>query len=146
MEETTYEDLPEAIRNDRGVESLVGNDRRVVRLREQNIPQHVLDRVRRNNMISSGLFLIGGILFLIPALFTGPLLGLLGFGAAGPVAGSIAAGVQSMIAPVAGGSLFAILQSAGMGGFGAAIINGVAAARGAIGMAVAAVFRFFGGH
>ncbi|KAF2231848.1 hypothetical protein EV356DRAFT_535188 [Viridothelium virens] len=91
-------------------------------------------------------FLVGGILFILPALFTGPLLGLLGFGAAGPVAGSIAAGIQSIIAPVAGGSLFAILQSAGIGGFGAAIVNGVVAAGGAIGMAAAAIFRFFGGQ
>lgn len=37
----------------------------------------------------------------------------LGFGAGGVVAGSIAAGVQSMIGNVAAGSLFAALQSLG---------------------------------
>lgn len=44
---------------------------------------------------------------------------LVGFGAAGPVAGSLAAWVQSMIgASVPSGSLFALLQSIGMAGIG----------------------------
>ena len=44
------------------------------------------------------------------------ILPVLGFSAAGPVAGSIAAGWQSSIGLVSAGSLFALLQSAAMGG------------------------------
>ncbi|KAK0495247.1 hypothetical protein EDD18DRAFT_1171421 [Armillaria luteobubalina] len=44
------------------------------------------------------------------------LLGLIGFGAAGPVAGSLAALIQSSIGNVVAGSLFALLQSIAMGG------------------------------
>lgn len=45
--------------------------------------------------------------------------------------GSIAAWIQSVISPVTARSLFAILQSAAMDGYGAAIVNGVTAAAGA---------------
>ena len=41
---------------------------------------------------------------------------LMGFGTAGIVGGSIAAGIQSAIGNVAAGSLFAIFQSAGASG------------------------------
>ncbi|KAK0213884.1 hypothetical protein IW262DRAFT_1407142 [Armillaria fumosa] len=44
------------------------------------------------------------------------ILGLVGFGAAGPVAGSLAALIQSSIGNVATGSLFALLQCIAMGG------------------------------
>ncbi|KAF2799546.1 hypothetical protein K505DRAFT_194608, partial [Melanomma pulvis-pyrius CBS 109.77] len=47
----------------------------------------------------------------------------IGFSAAGPVAGTIAAGWQASIGSVAAGSFFAILQSAAMGGFGVAIVS-----------------------
>jgi len=40
--------------------------------------------------------------------------------------GTIAAGVQSSIGNVAAGSVFATLQSAGTGGAGLAVVNGVA--------------------
>ncbi|KAH9920086.1 uncharacterized protein B0H18DRAFT_617130 [Fomitopsis serialis] len=43
-------------------------------------------------------------------------LGLVGFSAAGPVAGTLAAAIQASIGNVAAGSLFAICQSVGMGG------------------------------
>jgi hypothetical protein len=39
--------------------------------------------------------------------------------------GSIAAGIQAGIGSVAAGSLFAVLQSAAMGGFGVPIVCGV---------------------
>ncbi|KAI9657390.1 MAG: hypothetical protein M1821_003072 [Bathelium mastoideum] len=117
-------------------------ERRPVQVREQDVPRHVLDAIRNQGNIR-GVSLISGLVFVCPWLLTGPLLGLLGFGALGPVAGSIAAWLQSVISPVAGGSLFAILQSAGMGGVGALVVNGVAAAAGAIGVAITAIFDFF---
>ena len=53
-----------------------------------------------------------------------PVLGLVGFAAAGPVAGSAAAAWQSSIGLVQAGSLFAWCQSAAMGG---AAVNGIIA-------------------
>ncbi|KAK3955797.1 hypothetical protein QBC32DRAFT_204450, partial [Pseudoneurospora amorphoporcata] len=60
-----------------------------------------------------------------PAIVTAPILAALGFGAAGPVAGTAAAVAQGVLGNVVAGSPFAIAQSAAMGGYGAAIINGV---------------------
>ncbi|KAG8915928.1 hypothetical protein FRC02_004314 [Tulasnella sp. 418] len=64
-----------------------------------------------------GALVVGGSLALGPALLVGGL-NLLGFSAAGPVAGSIAAGIQSAVygGAVASGSAFALAQSAAMGG------------------------------
>ncbi|KAI0037899.1 hypothetical protein FA95DRAFT_1568002 [Auriscalpium vulgare] len=66
--------------------------------------------------------------------------GLWGFGAAGPVAGTAAAAAQAGIGNVVAGSSFAVLQSIGMGGAvpvvgqacGAAIVGGTAVAGRAI--------------
>ncbi|WXC62739.1 hypothetical protein SNK03_008569 [Fusarium graminearum] len=68
----------------------------------------------------------------VPAIVAGPILGALGFGAAGVAAGSTAAGVQSGIGSVAAGSLFATLQSASAGGYGVAIVHGAVQAVGAV--------------
>jgi hypothetical protein len=51
-----------------------------------------------------------------------PILGLVGFSAAGPVAGSAAAAWQASIGLIETGSLFAWCQSAAMGG---AALNGI---------------------
>lgn len=59
-------------------------------------------------------------------------LGLLGFSSAGVVAGSIAAGVQSMIGNVAAGSIFAALQSAGAVGLAGTTKVAVAAIAAAV--------------
>ena len=64
---------------------------------------------------------------------------MIGFGAAGPVAGSIAAGIQAGIGNVAAGSLFATLQSAAMGGFGVAIVSGTVEAGAGV-LAAASLF------
>ena len=53
--------------------------------------------------------------------------------------GSIAAGIQSTIGSVGAGSWFAALQSAGAGGYGVAIVNGVVQGVGAVGMGVNAL-------
>ncbi|KAG6094542.1 hypothetical protein E4U31_006235 [Claviceps sp. LM219 group G6] len=55
------------------------------------------------------------------------MLGLLGFGSLGPAAGTLAALIQSLIGNVTAGSLFAILQSAGMGGAGALALGSLLA-------------------
>ena len=63
------------------------------------------------------------------------LLPILGFGALGPALGSFAAAWQSSIGSVATGSLFAFLQSAGMGGAAAGLFAalGIAGAVGLVG-------------
>jgi hypothetical protein len=70
-----------------------------------------------------------------------PVLGVLGFSAAGPVAGSAAAGMQSSIGLVQAGSLFAWCQSAAMGG---AAAGGTVAAgvTGGVVAAAATVWRY----
>ncbi|KAI0505462.1 hypothetical protein F5B22DRAFT_525116 [Xylaria bambusicola] len=54
----------------------------------------------------------------VPGLLWGPVLNFLGFGAAGIGQGTAAAAAQSILGPIAPGSLFAFLQSAGAGGYG----------------------------
>ena len=56
------------------------------------------------------------------------ILGAAGFSAAGPVAGSIAAGWQSSLGVVQAGSLFAWCQSAVMGGYAAQTITAASVA------------------
>ncbi|WQF82709.1 Putative interferon alpha-inducible protein IFI6/IFI27 [Colletotrichum destructivum] len=66
-----------------------------------------------------------------PAFVAGLLLGTAGFGAQGIAAGSAAAAAQAGIGNVAAGGVFATLQSARMGGNGAAVVNRVVQAGGA---------------
>jgi len=73
----------------------------------------------------------------------------IGFGGAGVVAGSIAAGAQASIGNVVAGSTFAALQSAGVLGFAVSTKLAVgaagAAATGAISGATAAGWRYIRG-
>ncbi|KAG6191770.1 hypothetical protein E4U10_004421 [Claviceps purpurea] len=75
-------------------------------------------RSREEKALTAALVGTGG-LVAVPGLIAAPMLGLLGFGSLGPGAGTVAALIQSLIGNVAAGSLFAMLQSAGMGGAGA---------------------------
>ena len=65
---------------------------------------------------------------------------LLGFGTGGIVAGSVAAGIQSLIGNVAAGSLFASLTSLGMTGT-LATVAGVGAAVGTAGAVATAASK-----
>ncbi|KAH6676673.1 hypothetical protein B0J14DRAFT_434408, partial [Halenospora varia] len=60
----------------------------------------------------------------VPGVISGPILSILGYGNTGVRAGSIAAGIQSHFGNVGARSLFAFLESAQMGGYGTAVING----------------------
>ncbi|GAB0136601.1 hypothetical protein EsDP_00004897 [Epichloe bromicola] len=75
--------------------------------------------------VGTGLLVVAG-----PGIVAAPLLGAMGFGSLGPIAGTAAACVQSGIGNVAAGSAFATLQSAAMGGAGGAVVNGVVSAAG----------------
>lgn len=65
--------------------------------------------------------IVSGIILVTFASLSPTILAAVGFGPSGPVAQSIAAGIQSSIGSVSAGSVFAILQSAAMGGQAKAI-------------------------
>lgn len=73
--------------------------------------------------ISSGITILGALVFGTATLIN-PVLGVAGFSAMGPVAGSTAAAWQSSIGIVQAGSFFAWCQSAAMGGAAAGAIVG----------------------
>ncbi|KAL8790290.1 MAG: hypothetical protein Q9213_000642 [Squamulea squamosa] len=77
-----------------------------------------------------------GLTFAIPAI-----LEVVGFGALGPVAGSIAAGWQSSLGLVAAGTPFAFLQSAAMGGAAMGVITGIGALGGAVAITAALTIK-----
>ncbi|KAI1214430.1 uncharacterized protein F4807DRAFT_456072 [Annulohypoxylon truncatum] len=83
------------------------------------------------NPKSTAAYGVSGVALIAPAIIAGPALAAVGFGANGIAGASLAAGAQASIGNVAAGSLFATLQSAGMAGYGAAIVNGVVQAGGA---------------
>ncbi|KAL8937761.1 MAG: hypothetical protein Q9216_004267 [Gyalolechia sp. 2 TL-2023] len=72
----------------------------------------------------TALHVSSGVLLVAPGLFVGPALGAAGFGAQGVVGGSAAAAHQAAIGNVAARSTFAVLQSAGTGGYGVGIVGG----------------------
>lgn len=91
----------------------------------------------KQHPILFGLQVTGGILSLASVVAL-PILGAVGFGAAGPVAGSVAAGWQSGIGLVEAGSFFAWCQSAAMGGAAVTgiVATGVAGASVAVGSVI----------
>ncbi|KFY28660.1 hypothetical protein V493_02815, partial [Pseudogymnoascus sp. VKM F-4281 (FW-2241)] len=92
------------------------------------------------------LLVVNGFVIFTPAALTAPILAQMGFGATGPVAGSIAASLQSMLGNVGASSFFAYLQSAAMGGYGAVAVNGVAQACAFISGGVVSFYSGFSGR
>ncbi|KAG6311358.1 hypothetical protein E4U22_002700 [Claviceps purpurea] len=113
---------------------------------------------REEKALTAALLGTGG-LVAVPGLIAAPMLGLLGFGSLGPGAGfdytrlsrtslspdaetptgTVAALIQSLIGNVAAGSLFATLQSAGMGGAGTVMVNAAVSGAAAAGSALKAL-------
>ncbi|KAI0168392.1 hypothetical protein BJ166DRAFT_496630 [Pestalotiopsis sp. NC0098] len=87
--------------------------------------------MRLATFLAVGLSTSPGAFAVLPALLSAA-----GFTPTGIAAESWAAGVQSTIGNVAAGSWFATLQSAGMGGYGATVLNAASQA-GAAGAAAA---------
>ena len=103
----------------------------------EELPPHIRDWIQEHPY-QTAFYVVNGVVFLAPGLVTTPLLGLLGFTARGPAAGTIAAAAQAALKPVAAKGLFATLQSAAMGGYGAPLLAegvqvGAAIAAGAVG-------------
>ncbi|KAK2054928.1 hypothetical protein LY76DRAFT_521478 [Colletotrichum caudatum] len=67
---------------------------------------------------------VGLLVVASPGIIAAPALTATGFGANGIIAGSTAAGVHSAIGNVAASGAFAVLQSAGAGGYGLAAVHG----------------------
>ncbi|KAG4427631.1 hypothetical protein IFR05_016885 [Cadophora sp. M221] len=97
----------------------------------------VSDYIRRHPVLF-GLQVVGGISAIASAIAL-PILGPVGFTAAGPLAGSAAAAWQSSLSIVQGGSIFAWCQSAAMGGaaVGGILVTGLAGGGVAVGATVA---------
>lgn len=105
--------------------------------------------IRANPYQLAGI--LGGTTLFALYCATPAILGALGFGAVGPVAGSIAAGWQASMGSVTAGSLFAFLQSAAMGvlarisalGGGVAFALGMASSKEMVGGLVETIKGFF---
>ncbi|KAL8772972.1 MAG: hypothetical protein Q9209_001992 [Squamulea sp. 1 TL-2023] len=91
--------------------------------------------IRAHPYRAFGVF--GGITILGLTLAIPVMLEVVGFGALGPVAGSIATGWQSSLGIVAAGTPFAFLQSAAMGGAAMGAMTGIGALGGAATIAAA---------
>ncbi|KAL6864005.1 hypothetical protein J3F83DRAFT_716295 [Trichoderma novae-zelandiae] len=93
------------------------------------------DAAWENPMLAAGTVAAGaGILAAAaPIVVTAPILGLagtVGFTPAGIAASSLASGIHAGIGSIGAGSLFATVQSAAMGGYGAAVLTGATQAAG----------------
>ncbi|KAI4242568.1 MAG: hypothetical protein L6R40_003949 [Gallowayella cf. fulva] len=84
-----------------------------------------------------------GVVILYPGIVVAPILRVVGFASGGVVAGSAAATHQASLSPVAAKSIFSTLQSAGAGGYGLAVANGVVRAGGAVVNAVPVYQKLF---
>ncbi|KAF2719450.1 hypothetical protein K431DRAFT_305193 [Polychaeton citri CBS 116435] len=100
----------------------------------EDVPDAIKERIRENPKMT--IFQVFALI--LPAVLTGPLLGLLGFSATGPVAGSAAAGFQSTFGT---NFAFRIAQSAAMGGYGAPVVTGVTSASSFVSAAIAETFK-----
>ncbi|KAG9030318.1 hypothetical protein FS837_003293 [Tulasnella sp. UAMH 9824] len=87
-------------------------------------------------LLTTALLVGGGVALAPAAALAG--LGLIGFSAAGPVAGSVAAGIQASFygGAVGSGSLFAMAQSAAMGGIAVSATQTVGGALGVVAAAL----------
>ncbi|KFY41087.1 hypothetical protein V494_03228 [Pseudogymnoascus sp. VKM F-4513 (FW-928)] len=117
----------------------------VLQFSVKEVPSVVLEWIAAHPG-QTALLVVNGVLVFTPAALTGPLLAQMGFGASGPVAGSAAAAFQSMLGNVGAPSVFAYLQSAAMGGYGAAAVNGVAQACGVVSGGIFSMWSGFSGR
>ncbi|PQE10308.1 integral component of membrane protein [Rutstroemia sp. NJR-2017a WRK4] len=87
-----------------------------------DLPQTIKDWIKAHPY-QTAFHVVNGIVFFAPSAASGPVLWILGYTSAGPRAASFASLLQSKIGLVGAKSFFAYLQSAGMGGYGAAAVN-----------------------
>lgn len=97
--------------------------------------QKLKDAAWENPLMAAGIAAAGAgaLVVAAPVVVTAPLMGVAGaagFTPAGIAASSVAAGIQAGIGSVGAGGLFATVQSAAMGGYGAAVLTGATQAAG----------------
>ncbi|KAI1485419.1 hypothetical protein F5X96DRAFT_333882 [Biscogniauxia mediterranea] len=110
----------------RGLEALLGGAAAWARDTDANLRADPAQ-----TLLGAGLDAAKVALMFVPGLLWRPVVGVFGFGAAGVGSGTVAAAAQSHIGgTVAKGSSFAVLQSAGARGYGAAALDMVV--RGAV--------------
>ncbi|KAF2852674.1 hypothetical protein T440DRAFT_466798 [Plenodomus tracheiphilus IPT5] len=80
---------------------------------------------------------VNGVVLLTPAAATVPIFSALGLSAGGPVAGSAAASIMSYFSFSPAGGIYAMAQSAAMGGYGASVAAGAAQAGAVVSSAAA---------
>ncbi|KAK1765936.1 hypothetical protein QBC33DRAFT_120791 [Phialemonium atrogriseum] len=133
---------------------------------DPNRPSPLTDGARwvQANPRTASALVTSAVALAFPAAISAPILGALGFGAGGIVAGkfllvpsplrfltfhpkgSFAAWLHSLVGNAAAGGAFAVLQSAGMAGYGAVVVNGAVQIAGGLGVVIAAaVGRVAGG-
>ncbi|MCJ1387411.1 hypothetical protein MMC18_000254 [Xylographa bjoerkii] len=111
-----YDELPVAFRN--ATETIVGID-------YSELSGDIRDWIQEHPY-QTAFYVTNGIVLIAPGLVTTPILGLVGFGSLGSRAASIASAYQATLGNVPKGAIFALLQSAGAGGAGLGVVNGVA--------------------
>ncbi|OAL48238.1 hypothetical protein IQ07DRAFT_589064 [Pyrenochaeta sp. DS3sAY3a] len=85
----------------------------------------------------TALHTVNAALLVTPAAATVPIFNAVGFGAAGPIAGSAASSTMSFFGFVPAGGLYATIQSAAMGGYGAGLAAGATQAGAVVSSAAA---------
>lgn len=76
----------------------------------------------------AALYTVNGVVLLAPAAATAPIFAAFGLTALGPAGGSLAASTMSYFGYVPAGGVYALAQSAAMGGYGAGLAAGAAQA------------------
>ncbi|KAH7085234.1 hypothetical protein BKA63DRAFT_559876 [Paraphoma chrysanthemicola] len=109
----------------------------VFRIAESDLPDAIKHWIAEHAG-QTAFILVAGVVFFAPFLIRVPVLVSLGFAASGVAAGSAAAAIQSMIGPVMAGSIFSLLQSAGAGGAGLAVVNQAVSTTAGVGAGVVA--------
>ncbi|KAF2821362.1 hypothetical protein CC86DRAFT_459030 [Ophiobolus disseminans] len=107
------------------------------------VPQIVLDWIAQHPY-QTAFHVVNGVVLFTPAAITVPFFSALGFSAVGPAASSTASGVMGYFGVVPAGGVFATLQSAAMGGYGASVAAGAAQAGAVASSAAAWAFGWAG--
>jgi predicted methyltransferase len=74
--------------------------------------------------IQTALHVSNAVIFAAPGIVTVPAFAVLGFTPLGPAAGQAASGFMAYFGTVAPGGVYATMQSAAMGGYGASLVAG----------------------
>lgn len=115
--EATYTQLPSEFRDE--VEKAHA---KIYEIEWNDLSVDIQDYIRENPY-QTAFYVVNGIVFFAPATSSGPILWALGFASKGPRAASFASMLHSEFGVVGAKSLFAYLQSAGMGGYGLGAVN-----------------------